>query len=141
MEGLVLAAVGALIGVGIAYAGVTLFNLGIADTNPPFWIDIRIDLKVLGFVSLLAVASALLSTVLPALKVTRGGAGEILKDQGRGTTSVRAGLASRLLVGFAVTLSISPLASCSLKVARMLLTARSASDSGKVNPIELSDDA
>ncbi|HXT71853.1 MAG TPA: ABC transporter permease [Vicinamibacterales bacterium] len=105
VEGLLLAFAGAVAGVLIAYAGVTYFNAGIGDTNPPFWIDIRIDLKVLGFVMILTVASALLSTVLPALRVTRGGASDVLKEQGRGSTSLRAGLVSRVLVGFAVTLS------------------------------------
>ena len=105
IEGLLLAGAGALIGVGIALTGVRLFNAGIADTNPPFWIDIRVDSTVLAFVVLIAVAAALLSTVLPALRVTRGGAGEVLKDQGRGSTSLRAGVLSRVLVGGAVTLS------------------------------------
>ena len=43
--------------------------------------------------------------------------------------------------GFAVTLSIRPLAISPLNIWRMLLTARSASVSGRVKPIELSDDA
>jgi putative ABC transport system permease protein len=105
VEGLLLAALGALLGIAIAYMGVGLFNYGTADTNPPFWIDIRIDLTVLAFVLALTVTAALLSTVLPALRVTRAGAGDVLKEQGRGTTNLRAGLLSRLLVGFAVTLS------------------------------------
>lgn len=105
VEGLLLSAAGALIGVGIGFAGVRWFNAGIADTNPPFWIDIKIDTTVLGFVTLLAVTAALLSTIVPALRVTRRGAGDILKDQGRGSTSLRAGLLSRVLVGGAVMLS------------------------------------
>ena len=43
--------------------------------------------------------------------------------------------------GLAVTLSIRPLAISPLNTCWMLLTARSASDSGSVKPIELSDDA
>ena len=43
--------------------------------------------------------------------------------------------------GFDVTLSMSPLAISPPKTLRMLRTARSASDSGSVNPIELSDEA
>ena len=105
IEGLLLSAVGGAVGVAIAWTGVRLFNAGIGDTNPPFWIDIRIDFRILGFVTLLTVLAALLSTVLPALRVTRGGAGDVLKEQGRGSTGLRAGLVSRILVGFAVTLS------------------------------------
>ncbi len=105
VEGFVLALAGAIVGVGIAIAGVRWFNAGIAGTNPPFWIDIRIDGTVLAFATALAVAAALLSSVLPALRVTRKGGGDVLKDQGRGSTSLRAGRMSRVLVGFAVTLS------------------------------------
>ena len=43
--------------------------------------------------------------------------------------------------GRAVTLSMSPLASSSRNARRRLSTARAASDSASVNPIELSDDA
>ena len=105
VEGLLLSAVGAAVGVFIAWTGVSLFNMGIADTNPPFWIDIRIDGTVLMFVTALAATAAILSTLLPAMRVTRAGTGDVLKDQGRGTTSLRTGLLSRVLVGFAVTLS------------------------------------
>ena len=105
VEGLLLSAAGALLGLAIAWTGIRLFNMGIADTNPPFWINIRIDGSVLVFVTVLAASAAVLSTLLPAMRVTRGGAGDVLKDQGRGTTSLRTGLLSRVLVGFAVTLS------------------------------------
>ena len=40
---LVLALAGAVLGLGLAYAGVDLFNKAIAGTNPPFFIDIRLD--------------------------------------------------------------------------------------------------
>ena len=50
-------------GIAIAQTGVAFFNIGIADTNPPFWIDIRIDRNVLLFVTALAATAALLSTV------------------------------------------------------------------------------
>ena len=43
--------------------------------------------------------------------------------------------------GLAVTLSIRPLVISPLNVCWMLLTARSASVSGSVNPMELSDEA
>ena len=105
VEGLLLSLVGAAVGIGIAATGVALFNRAIVDTNPPFWIDIRIDMTVLVFVMALALVSALLSNILPALRVTRASTNDVLKDQGRGSTSLRAGLLSRVLVGGAVTLS------------------------------------
>ena len=124
VEGLLLAGTGALMGTGIAAAGVTWFNAGIAGTNPPFWIDIRIDATVLAFVTALGVTAALLSTVLPALRVTRKGSGDLLKDQGRGSTSLRAGLLSRVLVGFAVTLSCALLLVSGLMIKSVIQSGR-----------------
>src|SRR6185503_739633 len=50
-EGLVLSVVGALCGLGLAQFGVSFFMEAIADTQPPFWIDVRLDMTVLGFVT------------------------------------------------------------------------------------------
>ena len=66
-EGLVLSAIGAALGLGIAQYGVTYFMGAIADTQPPFWIDVRLDLTVLAFVTLITVAAALVSSVAPGL--------------------------------------------------------------------------
>src|SRR6185436_11314366 len=69
VEGLLLAACGAALGIGIASIGIMLFNRAIANTNPPFWIDIRIDLPVLLLVIGLTAMAALVSTIVPALRV------------------------------------------------------------------------
>ena len=50
-EALVLAAGGAVLGAGVAQAGVMLFNRAIVDTSPPFWLDIRLHPPVLLFVA------------------------------------------------------------------------------------------
>jgi hypothetical protein len=49
-EGLVLSVAGAAIGIGIAQAGTVYFISAIADTQPPFWIKVRLDAVVLLFV-------------------------------------------------------------------------------------------
>jgi len=41
-EALILALAGAACGVAAAYVGVSAFNRAIADTQPPFWLDIRL---------------------------------------------------------------------------------------------------
>ncbi len=105
VEGLLLSALGALLGLGIAQVGIALFNAGIAGTNPPFWIDVRIDGRVLVFVMAMTMAAAVLSSLLPAFRVTRNRANDVLKDQARGTTSLRAGILTRVLVGLSVVLS------------------------------------
>ena len=46
--------------ISLAYAGILAFNRAIVDTNPPFWIDIRLDGTVLAFVLGITVLAALL---------------------------------------------------------------------------------
>ncbi len=73
MEVMVLAVCGAALGLALAQLGVTMFNRAIVDTNPPFWIDIRIDGAVLLFVSVSAIVAALVSGIVPALRASRTG--------------------------------------------------------------------
>ena len=49
-EALVLSAGGAIGGTALAYGAITLFNRALADTQPPFFIDIRLHPPVLAFV-------------------------------------------------------------------------------------------
>ena len=107
LEGLLLSAAGALLGIAIAQVGITFFNRAIVDTNPPFWIDIRIDRSVALFVTGITGLAALISSLLPALRVVRQDVNAVLKDEGRGTSSLRIGRLSRLLVMVEMTFSFS----------------------------------
>jgi predicted permease len=106
-EVLVLAAAGAALGVGIAYAGARLFSRAIVDTTPPFWIDIRLDGTVLLFVTAITVLAALVAGLVPALRASRGDVLPLLNDEGRGTTSLRIGRLSRGLVVGEMALSFA----------------------------------
>ena len=97
MEVMVLAVCGAALGLALAQLGVTMFNRAIVDTNPPFWIDIRIDGAVLLFVSVSAIVAALVSGIVPALRASRTDLAAIMGDEGR-TTGMRMGRFSRILV-------------------------------------------
>ena len=70
-EGLVLSAVGAALGLALRSSASRTFMGAIADTHPPFWIDVRLDLTVLAFVTAITVAAALVSSVAPGLRVSR----------------------------------------------------------------------
>jgi predicted permease len=104
-EGLVLSVIGASIGLGLAQFGVTYFMSAIADTQPPFWIDVRLDTTVLAFVTAITVAATLVSSVAPGLRVARVDANAVLKDDTRGATGVRMGRFGRWLVVVEVTVS------------------------------------
>ena len=104
-EGLILSTLGAAIGLAIAQVGSMIFNRAIVDTNPPFWIDARVDGRVVLVVSALAVLAALAAALVPALRVSRQSANEVLKDEGRASTGLRVGKLSRGLVIVEMTCS------------------------------------
>jgi predicted permease len=115
-EAMVLAAGGTVLGVAAAYFGIGAFNRAIVDTQPPFWLDIRLHPPVLLF----AIGTALLATVasglLPALQASRSDIGEILKDESRGASGFRVGRLSRALVIFEIALSCGLLVAAGLMI-------------------------
>lgn len=104
-ESLVLAAIGSLIGIVIAWVGCRLFVQAMEGTDPPFWIVIRLDGTVLAFAMGITVLAALISGIIPALQATRGNIHDVLKDESRGASSLRIGKFSRALVVVELALS------------------------------------
>ena len=104
-ESLVLSTAGALIGMVIAWVGVRLFNNAIADTGVPYWIKIALDGPVLLFVIGVTLVAALVSGVVPSLQATRANMHDVLKDESRGSSSLRMGRFSRGLVVAELALS------------------------------------
>jgi putative ABC transport system permease protein len=115
-EAVILSLFGAIVGTIIAYAGTTAFNRAIADTQPPFFIDIRLHPPVLLFIAGVAMLSSLASGLLPAIQSSRADINEILKDESRGASSLHIGKLSKALVVFEIALS------CGLLVAAGLMT-------------------
>ena len=95
-EPLALAGVGAVLGVGLAAVGVRLFNASIAGTDPPFWIDIKIDGPILLFVLAVTLFATFVSGVLPAIRASGANVNEVLKDESRGSSSFRGGRLSQI---------------------------------------------
>lgn len=113
-EALVLCVVGAVLGIGLAQIGIGLFNDAIVDTNPPFWIDIRIDPTVVLFVLGITAAASLIAGTFPALQASRADVNTILKDESRGSSSLRMGRFSKGLVIAEMALSCGLLAAAGL---------------------------
>jgi putative ABC transport system permease protein len=124
VEGLLVAGAGALAGLGLASVGITLFNRAIAGTNPPFWIDMRIDMGVLWFVMSITVLAAVVSSLLPALRATRQDLNTVLKDEGRSSTGLRMGRFTRVLVIGEVLLSCCLLIVSGLMIKGVVIIAR-----------------
>jgi putative ABC transport system permease protein len=121
VEGLLLSACGAAVGLAMAQVGSSFFNRAIVDTHPPFWIDVRVDDRVLLVVTGLAVVAALAAALVPALRVSRQPVNDVLKDEGRASTSLRIGRLSRGLVIVEMTCSFGLLAVSGL-IGKSILT-------------------
>ncbi len=98
LESLLIAVLGAGIGLLLARWGVQVFNSAITVTDPPFWLRIAVDPTALLFTLGVTLLAALLSGLLPALQASKADVGEVLKDEGRGSSSLRLGRLSRFVV-------------------------------------------
>ena len=114
-EALALSAIAAGLGLILAYFSIGAFNRSIIDTDPPFFIDIRLHPPVIAFAVMVAILTTLLSGAIPAYQSSRADINEILKDETRGASSFRIGRMSKALVVFEIALS------CGLLVASGLM--------------------
>ncbi len=81
-ESLMIAAIGAVAGLGLAWAGVRLL-LAIGPENLPRLDHVGLDPMVLGFSALAALVSAVVFGMIPAIRASRVDAAEILRSAGR----------------------------------------------------------
>src|SRR3954468_9505503 len=88
-ESLLVAGIGAVVGVVLAYASIDWLSATVRNLEnpPPSWITFDVDATVLLITVLSTVAAAVLSGLLPALMSSRANAVEVLRDGGRGNTS------------------------------------------------------
>jgi len=105
VEALVLSSVSAAVGAIVAQAGILAFRASIADTQWPFWVDIRLYPQLFAFIALAALVACVVSGFLPAITASRSDVTELLKDESLGSSSRRGGRLSRGLVVFELALS------------------------------------
>jgi len=120
-ESLILALLGAAGGLGLAQAGIASVNAAIVAQNPPGWIRIALDPPALLVALAATLAAAVLSGLVPALAVSRTRLDEVLKDEGRGSTSLRLGWLSRVVVVAELALSCALLVGTGLMVKSIVL--------------------
>lgn len=114
-EVLVLATAGGAIGIVLSVFGMRWFTQALSINPPPFWINFRLDYRVMLFVLGLIVIASVFAGTLPALHAARVSAGAALKEDSRGSTSGRLGRFSSGLV--VVELAVS----CGLLIAAGLM--------------------
>jgi predicted permease len=115
-EAFVLSAAGAVLGTGLAAVGIALFNRAIVDSQPPFYIDIRLHPPVLLFTAGLSLLATVLSGAIPAFQSSRTDINEVLKDESRGSSSLHMSRLSRALVVFEIALSCGLLVASGLAI-------------------------
>ena len=103
-ESLMVAGIGAVLGIGLARLSVDWLTAAVrnSDNPPPSWIAFDIDAPVLAFTVGAALLAALVSGLLPAWTSSRGSVVQALKEGGRGNASRRIGFMTRSLVVFQV---------------------------------------
>jgi putative ABC transport system permease protein len=105
IEAFTLALLGAALGTMLGFIGISMFNRAIVDTNPPYWLMIRLDgaaLLCIGGAMLLATLAA---GGVPAWQAARANTQSVLKDESRGTSSFRLSRITRGLVAVEIALS------------------------------------
>ena len=115
-ETVTLAAIGSVIGLGLGFIGVTWFTNAVLISDPPPWLHFDIDGPVLVFVTGVTALSAIVAGLMPALQVSGTDVGEVLKDEGRGSSSFKMGRMSSALVVAELALSCGLLVGAGLMI-------------------------
>jgi len=105
VESMILAVLGGGTGLVLGVWGMRIYQGFAAGINRPFWIDPTLDLPVLLFCMGVTAVACLVAGVVPAVRASGVKVGETLKDQGRGSSSLRMGRFSSTLVVTEIALS------------------------------------
>jgi predicted permease len=119
-EASALAVGGALVGIVIAKVGIDLFARLAVQTDPPFWFVWTLDGPILLFILGVTVVAAVVAGLIPGIKASGGKVHELLKDESRGSSSMRIGRLSRFLVMGEVAMSVGLLVTAGLMVKGMI---------------------
>ena len=117
-ESFLVAAMGAVVGVAMAYWAVGLL---VRATNAlpfplPYWVSFTIDAPVLAFTVGIALLATLASGLIPALLSARANAAEVMKEGGRGNSSRLVNVITRVLVVGQIALTAALLIAATLQI-------------------------
>jgi putative ABC transport system permease protein len=117
-ESFVVAAVGAMAGILLAYWAVDMFTRATSALSSPlpYWIQFTIDARVLAFTVGITLVATIASGLLPALISSRGNAAEMMKEGGRGNTSRLVNIIMRVLVVGQIALTAGLLIAATLQI-------------------------
>ena len=121
-ESLLVAGIGAAIGIALAYGCTSWLSATVRalDNPPPAYITFDVDAIVLAVTVAATIAAAVVSGLLPAWMASRANANVVLRDGGRGTTSRSITIVSRSLVVFQIVVTCVLLIGSLLQVRSIL---------------------
>ena len=105
-ESVLIAVVGGLAGLGIGYAGMTVFRQIQLPTDLPIMLSFRLDQRALVFSFIVAVASAVLFGLVPAIQATRTDLTAVMKAGDAVAPKRRRRWGRAILVGGQVAVSV-----------------------------------
>jgi len=108
IEVLILAGVGTPLGLGLAASGLSWVTAALAageGENVPFWMTFGLDWLVLLFAAGVTLLAGVASSLVPAMRAANADVTGVLKDGGRGLSSLRMGSFSSALVVAEVAVS------------------------------------
>jgi predicted permease len=117
-ESFVVAALGAVAGVMLAFWTVDMFVRAISALPfpLPYWVQFKIDGPVLALTLALTLLATIVSGLAPALVIARGNAAEIMKEGGRGNSSRLVNAITRVLVIGQIALTAALLIVATLQI-------------------------
>src|SRR5437764_14555818 len=117
-ESLVVAALGAVAGVMLAFWTVDMFVRATSALpfSLPYWVQFKIYGPVLAFTLALTLVATIVSGLAPALVIAKGNAAEIMKEGGRGNSSRLVNAITRVLVIGQIALTAALLIVATLQI-------------------------
>lgn len=89
LESLVLASMGGLGGLFLAFLGIRVFAAAMQTSGLPYWISFTVDPVVCAYVAAICVVTAILFGLAPALQVSKTASHFVVRESGRGTIGSR----------------------------------------------------
>jgi predicted permease len=117
-ESFLVAALGAVTGVALAYWAVDLL-MRTANAMPyplPYWVVFSIDAKVLIFTLGAVLIATIVSGLVPAVLAARGNSAEMMKEGGRGNSSRLVNVITRVLVVGQIAMTATLLIASALQI-------------------------
>ncbi|HUF24776.1 MAG TPA: ABC transporter permease [Vicinamibacterales bacterium] len=115
-ESVLLGCLGGLLGLVLAYVGVTIFDRAVADVGKPYWIVFTFDWRVFGWLALACVGTGLIFGLAPAVQLARTDTNEVLKDGSRSATGGRGRWLTSSLVVLEVAFTLALLAGAGVMI-------------------------